>query len=245
MSDTTTNHRSIYTLAILARCADPNSADSPGGRFLRRVETATLETVEDDQDVDDARHEIADGAVPVHTHDRWQTFVDLAAYNEDLEELAGTSGDMTANAGFALYLIAERLAGTLLATLDTLTRRRSLGAERNAMPTHGSTNDTSKQIAQDDIIGYVYRSDIYCPLHIGALLATGDGEAFDGWALSPGVPPMSAEANLNEIADAFGVNRQDETTYTADYFPKVIVRDQGENHVCGTCGDALAGTHGS
>jgi hypothetical protein len=75
----------------------------------------------------------------------------------------------------------------------------------------------------DTIIGYIYAADTYCPECIIGALPTGEGGAFDGWALAPGAAPMSTEDNLAEIAHVFGINRDDETTFVSDDFPKVIV----------------------
>lgn len=70
-------------------------------------------TEPDDMDYDGAVHELADGAVPVYTHDFWATFVDLAAYAEDTDEF-GPFEDVGDSAKAAVYMIAERLAHTLL-----------------------------------------------------------------------------------------------------------------------------------
>lgn len=120
--------RTSWHLARLAECSDPDRHDgygfappfdapdgyepSPGARFLRGVEDDTLEALTDGRwdDDGDAAHEIADSAVPVYTHERWATFVDLGAYNEDARELGADADDMTAAAGVCLYIIAERLA---------------------------------------------------------------------------------------------------------------------------------------
>lgn len=89
----------------------------------------------------------------------------------------------------------------------------------------------------DDIIGYTYRADVYCPDCVIANLRTGPEEEFDGWALAEGVR-MSVEENLAEIATAFGIDRMDERTYDSGEFPKVIFR--GEDEQCGICGVPLA-----
>lgn len=119
MSDTTTH--GAYALARLAECAGPDSESSPGAKFLVLVEDSFIEAVEydrfpaeGDEWPSDVVHEIADGCVPVYTHDRWVTFVDLAAYQEDVSELAGGGEDMTTLAAYALYQIAYRLAAELL-----------------------------------------------------------------------------------------------------------------------------------
>ena len=59
-------------------------------------------------------HEIADNAVPVYTHRKWQTFTQLGAYDEDVSELVHgreITGDDVCNA--ALYIIADRLLRAL------------------------------------------------------------------------------------------------------------------------------------
>lgn len=85
-----------------------------------------------------------------------------------------------------------------------------------------------------DIVGYMFNADIYCPAHIGDPV----GDRYDGWRLAEGVR-MSAEDNLDEIAAAFGIDREDETSFDSEDFPKVIFRDQAEGHSCGICGEPL------
>lgn len=90
-----------------------------------------------------------------------------------------------------------------------------------------------------DIIGYTFQADIYCPECIASALPTGDGEAFDGWKLADGVR-KPAEDNLSEIAAAFGINRDDESSYDSDEFPKVIFASMAEDaETCGSCGGEL------
>jgi hypothetical protein len=90
-----------------------------------------------------------------------------------------------------------------------------------------------------DIVGYTYNADIYCPACIIAALPTGEGGAFDGWALGKGTT-MATEDNLNEIAFAFGIDRKDETTFDSGDFPKVIFASQVEEPTnCGSCGRDL------
>lgn len=122
---TTTDTRTIYTLAGLAGCADPGFEASPGGCFLRGVEVATLEAIrwrrEKDEDAtldgfqyDGGDAEIADGAVPIATYEKWQVFTDLAAWREDLDDVGGGSGDMDQDSNTALYLIASRLVQAII-----------------------------------------------------------------------------------------------------------------------------------
>lgn len=118
------HEHSPFQLATLADCYSPDTWDSPGARFLARIARDVADYVADDADGardtigeltdGDAAHEIADGAVPIYTHDRWATFVDLGAYNEDVTEFGEPDGsDLTAVAGVALYMIAERLVRAL------------------------------------------------------------------------------------------------------------------------------------
>ena len=53
----------------------------------------------------------------------------------------------------------------------------------------------------DDVVGYTFRADHYCPPCTIAVLPTGPGEAFDGWALAPGAQPMTPEENLDELPE--------------------------------------------
>lgn len=102
-------------LARIAECYSPDSFTSPGARFLEEIADSVNERREDGSLVRvDAPAEIADAAVPVYTHERWQTFVDLGAYEEDVSELGADASDLTQCAAVALYMIAERLAGALI-----------------------------------------------------------------------------------------------------------------------------------
>lgn len=92
-------------------------------------------------------------------------------------------------------------------------------------------------MAITDIVGYTFRADTYCPEHVLAVLTA--TPEFEGWALADGVA-MSVEDNLDEIAAAFGVNREEEYSFDADEFPKRIFRWQLERvEHCGTCGEPL------
>lgn len=89
------------------------------------------------------------------------------------------------------------------------------------------------------IVGYTFQAENYCPGCIVDQLPTGPGQPYDGWALAPGVS-MPVEANLNEIAYAFGIDRGDETTFDSGDFPKVIFSSQLEDtEYCEACGGVL------
>lgn len=114
---TKTKERPVYQLARLADCADPDSPDSPGGKWLRLVADC-VDDAADYEVPEDAITEIADGVVPVYTHERWQVFADLAAYNEDVSEFGDYGDDLTKAAGVALYMIAERLLRALVEEVE-------------------------------------------------------------------------------------------------------------------------------
>lgn len=116
--------RNAYELAADAGCASPDTDTSPGAQLLTSVRDDVLEAVADGslvpgEDDDAGRiHEIADGAPSVYTARKWAEFVDLAAYREDPSELlGGDASDMDKAASVCLYIIAERLANTLLTEL--------------------------------------------------------------------------------------------------------------------------------
>jgi hypothetical protein len=108
---------STYRLANMAEVASPDSLESAGAQWLDTVRVSFLDARNDDENADDVRHEIADAAVPVYSHHRMLVLVDLAAWQEDLEDLAGGSGavDIIDLAGLALYQVAERLVEALTA----------------------------------------------------------------------------------------------------------------------------------
>ena len=59
-------------------------------------------------------HGVADDAPSIYTHQRWQEFVDLAAYLEDPSEYGIDLTDSERYAGVCLYMIAERLVRALV-----------------------------------------------------------------------------------------------------------------------------------
>lgn len=112
--------RSVWALAWMAGCADPDTVESPGAGFLRRVEAAVGEWIDEGGEVStdsDRVHEIADDAPDVYTYPRWLQFVDLGAWDEDVEEIT-EHGDMTGRAGIALYMIATRLVIELVSEMS-------------------------------------------------------------------------------------------------------------------------------
>jgi hypothetical protein len=67
-----------------------------------------------------------------------------------------------------------------------------------------------------DIVGYTYCAEILCPTCTTAVMVA-QGEA------SPAALDMSAEDVLNQVAGANAVDRDDETSFDSDDFPKVVL----------------------
>jgi hypothetical protein len=136
------NDLTTWHLANLADCGSPDRPDrygltdapaelpepSAGALFLRSVADGYRDA-RDYYLLDDGAtladwcaatagaadaHEVADAAPSVYTFTRWQEFVDLAAWQEDVSEMTDGSDDMTTAAGICLYLIAERLFRALV-----------------------------------------------------------------------------------------------------------------------------------
>lgn len=120
--------RDAYVLARMADTYSPDSSTSPGTIWLKRVRDDLAERVEYESDSypelspaelaehvrdGDIVHEVADGMVPIYNHDRMQVLVDLGAYLEDISDY-GEPEDVLTAAGWSLYVVAERLAVTLL-----------------------------------------------------------------------------------------------------------------------------------
>lgn len=73
-------------------------------------------------------------------------------------------------------------------------------------------------IGPHDPIGYTYKAENYTPSALAEVLIR-NGE------LSPGARGMTAENALDQLADATGVDRDDEYSFESDDFPKVITGD--------------------
>lgn len=81
----------------------------------------------------------------------------------------------------------------------------------------------------DEIVAYIYQANIYCPdCVINAM--TGD---------EPG-PLDDTETLLDNLAASEGFDRNDESEFDSDFFPKVVIRQMIEGHEhCGTCGGVI------
>lgn len=89
------------------------------------------------------------------------------------------------------------------------------------------------------VSAYAFRAELLCAACVIPALPTGEGEPYDGWKLAPTVN-MTTEANLDEVAMAFGIDRYDESSYDSDEFPKVVFgSDLADGEHCGACGTDL------
>lgn len=91
-----------------------------------------------------------------------------------------------------------------------------------------------------DIVGYIYKADIYCPAHVGREVA----RAIDR-ADKVAIGQQSWEATeryLDRVQGVLGIeDRYDEYSYHSDDFPKVIFADQVLEYsvACCECGEEL------
>lgn len=113
----------VWQLSRMAGCYDPDSLVSPGAEFLLRIEADTvvaIEEAEPSDDNSDIAHQVADTAVPIGTFDKWRTFVDLGAWEQDVSDYINWQSDdpngtdMTTQATVALYVIGNQLASALI-----------------------------------------------------------------------------------------------------------------------------------
>jgi hypothetical protein len=122
------NKRNAYELANDADVTTPDSPESHGATFLLSVQDAVLEAIEYNReqygevsgdDLRDNVSDIIDGLVPIYTYQKWMTFVDLAAWQEDASEMFGSDVVKVDEAldqlsDIALNQIADRLAYRLI-----------------------------------------------------------------------------------------------------------------------------------
>lgn len=160
------------------------------------------------------------------------------------DDVADFSADSYVSAPDDEYAAGERagaVAGAADYDNDTTTAKPADGTDYADGYSDGYTGgfySRSYWVHATDIVGYTFRADNRCAgCTIHAVYAD---PRFDGWRLADGVR-MSVEANLDEIAAAFQINRADESSYDSDEFPKVIFASMVEGaETCGCCGEELA-----
>ena len=87
----------------------------------------------------------------------------------------------------------------------------------------------------DATVGYTYRAETLCPTDVvEALIASG--------LAAPAARDMNEEEALDQIAGANCIDREDESTFDSDEFPKVVFSVQVEDDErCDRCGQSMIG----
>lgn len=111
------------TLTDLAGLADtPLDLDDVGTRWVESIIDDVVEVIEyanpkgpEDIDrlADEWAAEMADGAVPIYPDDLFRVVLSLRAWHEPIDEL-GVPRDLLNTAGWAVYMIADRIIRALL-----------------------------------------------------------------------------------------------------------------------------------
>lgn len=91
-----------------------------------------------------------------------------------------------------------------------------------------------------DIIAYQYAADLYCLSCIVGLVCEGsDREPVP-------VPMMETEKALDSLAGLWKIDRENESSFDSDEFPKVVLddpfdgsEDAADNYYCGCCNSQL------
>ncbi len=89
------------------------------------------------------------------------------------------------------------------------------------------------------IVAYSYHADIFCPECIVTAVC-----AAEHLETTPAAPAMAAEDLLNQLAEYGGIDRDNETSFDSDDFPKVVLGlnvCDGEHEHCADCGVDLCG----
>ena len=110
--------KSVYELARLAECGDPDNAESAGAEFLKSVRDDVIESFEYDSwgtYPEDTISQISDSCVPVWNYTIAQTWTDLTGWIIDIDELVDGSDqrDTISLMSLALYVAGDRLARAL------------------------------------------------------------------------------------------------------------------------------------
>tara|TARA_Y100000310_G_scaffold342551_2_gene446272 strand:+ start:818 stop:1447 length:630 start_codon:yes stop_codon:yes gene_type:complete len=127
-----------YRLSDEAGVQSPDNRESPGALFLLAVRDAAVSYYDEDPDErreagddewwHDPTHHLADEAIPLPTHRRWQVFTDLCLWSDesvldipaltrDVSAGRGEEVDMTAQATAIIYEVAHRLTWIILTEL--------------------------------------------------------------------------------------------------------------------------------
>jgi hypothetical protein len=99
---------SIFEMATIANCAQPDAADGAGAELFINIQFALLDWIAFEDGKPVPVSELADGAQEVYTHKIWLQFIDLCGYNEELALEMALGSTMTQQAQYVLGSIAER-----------------------------------------------------------------------------------------------------------------------------------------
>ena len=88
------------------------------------------------------------------------------------------------------------------------------------------------------ITGYTFRADNYCPTCIGREIAEFVRES--GGSLPEDLNRWQVEAALDAIAEVVGVERENESSFDSDDFPKVVLSLDDDDVTCGQCGEKFS-----
>lgn len=108
--------KSVYELARLAECGDPDSVESAGANFLGYVRDLVIESFEYDSwgtYPEDRASQIADDSVPIWNYEIAQTWTDLTGWVIDADDLSEGVTDVIKLMSVALYVAGDRLARAL------------------------------------------------------------------------------------------------------------------------------------
>ena len=122
-----------YRLSDEAGVQSPDTRESPGALFLLAVRDAAVSYYDEDPDErreagddewwHDPTHHLADEAIPLPTHRRWQVFTDLCLWQDDDLAIVGDRDhlgakiSLTDQATGILYEVAHRLTWIILTKL--------------------------------------------------------------------------------------------------------------------------------
>jgi hypothetical protein len=75
-----------------------------------------------------------------------------------------------------------------------------------------------------EITAYTFNADIWC---VGCVETH--------FERNHGIAPATAEDMLDEYAEANGIDRDDESSFDSDDFPKVVLDIDADTEICGQC----------
>jgi hypothetical protein len=98
---------------------------------------------------------------------------------------------------------------------------------------HNERNNMTNPAKADDIVGYIYQSEVLCrdciyPTAVALF-----------WKAGGRVESLHTETVLDNAALYSHIDRLDETSFDSDEFPKVVFRDSTQIERCDRCDTRL------